>query len=304
MIVFLSAVFAAPLAGIALAVVWWAIRGRLAALTGAAAGFAAAAGLLAVLTDLGLRVHGAAPVLFGAPPSPDATVWLLDNRFLIPLVVGIVGLGILAFPISHRVGTGSADLTPRSPVSFARGWWFAVPAIALALTVAVALAAGAASERSADTGRYDQYTVDAGAMTVAVHIYGWYYSVPALIALAVIVLLVCVDLVLIARPPLAEDRDRDARERRVRTRNVLAAATGAVLLHLGIVLSSLSGTASMRGGMATPGGEMAMWSPMAALEPFFAISGHVATACGVALWATVALSAIPARRHAPVLAAA
>lgn len=305
MIWYLAIVFGPLLAGIVLAWVWSRTGGRRReTLTGAAAGFAASAGIVVVLGELSLRTYGSLPILFDIPPSPAASAWLFDQQFVIPLVSGIAGLILLGLPIRRRQGSGSADLTPRDPLSFARRSWLILPATALVLTLAVALIAGAVSEQNPDTGFYDQYTVDAGAMAVTVHLYGWHYSVPVFLALAVTALLVWIDLVLIARPPLAEEREQDVRARTLRTRNVLAGATGSLLLHLGVVCVSLAGTASMRGGMTTADGPMAMWSPMAALEPVFRVSGILATVFGIALWATVALTALPARRLAPLPVAA
>ncbi|MHC2999326.1 hypothetical protein OB08_09100 [Microbacterium sp. HJ5] len=237
------------------------------------------------------------------PPAP-VLIWFFDYRYTIPLVVGIIALVLLAVPLRARGGVGAADLAPRSMLTFTRGWWFAAPAAVLALIVIITVAAGVASQPDALTGRYDSVMVDAGVAAIATTIYGWFYSVPALVALAVLTAAVCVDLLLIARPPLGEDRELDVRTRRTRTRNVLTAATAAMLLHLAAVFGSLSATASVQGEFATSEGPVFLWSPIAGFQAAFTVAAYAASVGGVALWATVALSAVPARGHALVPAAA
>jgi hypothetical protein len=300
MLWYFAMVFGASLIGVALGVGWWAFRRPRRILAGSVAATTGIAGVLAVGVDLATRVVGAGPVMLMLPPPPATAVWLFDYRYTLPLVAGCLGLALLAFPIRRREGSGSADLAPRSPATFAKAWWFVPPGTVLGIVLTVTIAAGSASEPDPVTGKYDMYTVDAGAMSVGTTIYGWHFSIPALVALAVLLLLALLDLILIARPPLLPDRAADTAIRSLRTRNVLVAVTGSLLLHLGMVCASLSATASVRGGMATPGGEMFLWSPMAALEPIFTAAITVATALGIALWTTLALPAVPARHSAQV----
>ncbi|MGN8552111.1 UNVERIFIED_CONTAM: hypothetical protein OHV15_05965 [Microbacterium sp. SLM126] len=289
-------VVAAPTVGGLVALVWWIVRGRRAGLpAGVAAAFTGLAGLLALLVDLLARFVG----LPGFQPPAAVIIWLFDYRAVVPLVVGVIALVLLAIPVHARGAVSSADLAPRSMISFARPWWFVVPTAVLSVIVVVTLAAGVASQPDSETGRYDQVLVDGGVGAIGTTIYGWFYSVPALIALAVLIVAVCADLYLIARPPLAEDRELDVRTRRTRTRNVLTAAAAAMLLHLAVVFGSLSATASVQGEFTTSEGPAFLWSPIAGLQTVFTVAAYASSICGIALWATVALSAIPARRHAP-----
>jgi hypothetical protein len=280
-----------------MALVWWALKGRRAGLpVGVAAFFTGAAGLLAVVSDLVARFWG----FPGFQPPVPVLIWFLDNRYTVPVAVGIMALVLLAIPVSARGAAGAADLTPRSMVSFARGWWFAAPVTVLAVTIVITVSAGVASRPDPETGQYDSVMVDGGVGAIGTTIYGWFYSVPALIALGLLIVAVCADLFLIARPPLGENRELDVRTRRTRTGNVLAAATAAMLLHLTVVFASLSATASVQGTFTTSEGPVFLWSPMAGLQTVFTVAAYVTSVFGIALWATVALSAIPARKYALV----
>lgn len=283
--------------GLVLAVGWWLLRTRRTdphdrrpPTSGIVAGF------------LLLTIAIATRVLFGPLafvldlPSGLSSAYS-DLRFGLPLVLGVLGLVIVAFPFSARRTGGAADLAPRTPFSFARGGWFVTPAIVLAAILALTIAAGLASERDTSTGRYDAYTVAIGGETsMGTTIYGWFYSVPCLIAIGVLIAAAGVDLVLIARPALARDRDHDIRRRTTRTRTVLTLATGALLLHLGLVLDSLAGTATLRGRFSTSVGPLDSWTPFAALEPALSTTSGLATALGFACWFAVLLSGVPARR--------
>ncbi|MDY0910473.1 hypothetical protein [Microbacterium sp. CFBP9034] len=295
-------VVAAPVVvGVAIGVIWRMTRGRRTSLSpGLAALCTGLAGVIAIVGDLWPRLWG----FPGWHPPIPVLIWLLDHRYTLPLALGIVALVLLAIPVRARGAGGSADLAPRSIASFARGWWFAAPAGVLALIAVITIAAGIASQPDPETGRYDTVMVDAGVGAIGTTVYGWFYSVPALIALGVLILVACVDLFVIARPPLAEDRELDVRTRVTRSRNVLTATTAAMLLHVAPVFASLSATASVRGTFTTSEGPMFLWSPIAGFQTVFTVAAYATAILGIALWTTVALSAIPARRQSLVPAAA
>ncbi len=294
-------VFGSLLAGIVLALVWWLIWGRKAALpAGPVRGFTLAAGLLVLLGEIVVRFVGAYILLpFELPHFLGD--WYRDYRFVSPLVIGILGLALLSFPVQARGGRGAAELTRRSPVSFARSRWFIAPGVLLALILLITILAGAASQPEESTGRYMMYVVDLGGeRSAGTSIYGWFYSIPSLILTGVLIAATIVALFLIARPALAEDRLLDIHVRTIRTRNIVAAGTGALLLHLSLIFSSLAGTASIRGSFATSEGPVRFWTSFSALGPALITGSMLCAAFGVALWASVALAAIPAPRRASV----
>ncbi|MBA8817521.1 hypothetical protein FHX48_002626 [Microbacterium halimionae] len=288
------------LAGITIAVLWRLIRRERNPLTGRTTViFAILAALLGVLSELlakSINVSFTWPIDVFAPVRG----WSMDMRFIAPLITGIVGLVLLAFPVHRRLGDGSAELSRRTPLTFIRGWWLIPPTLVLALILTATLAAGAASERDEITGDYTNYTVHLGGEnSIGTSIYGWYFSVPALVLMALVLLVAAVDIVLISRPALQKDAVRDSAVRHTRTRNVLAAVTATFLMHLATILSSLYGTSSMRGMFSSSIGTVHTWTPFAALGPTLLGAAYVVGACGVALWASIALSAIPARTMPP-----
>lgn len=283
--------------GIVLALVWWLIWGRRAGLRfGAVGGFTLAAGLFVLLGEAALLLMG---TFFLLPLElPDALgTWLGDYRFVLPLLLGIVGVVLLVFPVQSRDAQGVAELSRRSPASFTRARWFIAPGLVLALIVLFSVLAGAASERDPMTGRYTMYFVDLGGEHgMGTGIYGWFYSVPALVLVGALVLIIIVGLFLIARPALGLDRGWDIRVRTIRTRNIIAAGTGALLLHLGLIFSSLAGTAALRAWFTTSEGTARFWTSFSALEPALTAASMLCAALGVAFWAVIALSAFPLRR--------
>ena len=289
-------------AGIVLALVWRLTGGRKSGLLADGIGVSVVAGLVLVMGGAAVRLlAGPLPLTLNLPK--EFWDWYPDYGYASPMVLGIVGIVIVAFPVRARSGQGTAELAPRTPLSYARGWWFITPAAALALIITFSIAAGAASQPDEVTGRYTLYMVDLGGeRAMGTTIYGWFYSVPSLILIGVMFAVAAINLVLIARPALNEDQWRDVHTRAVRTRNVIRITTGALLVHLGLIFGSLAGTASVRSSFSTSEGSVAFWTTFAALQPVLIGASAVAAALGFALWAAVALSAIPTRRR--LLAAA
>jgi hypothetical protein len=287
-------------AGIVLVVVWWLIWGRKMGLPAGTAGASAlAAGLILLLVGVLVRLLGGPLALVLHIPT-ELWGWYSDYRFTYPLVLGILGLVIVALPVRARSVRGTAELAPRTPWSYAKGSWFITPAVVLALIVTFTVAAGAASQPEEATGRYTVYWVDLGGeRAMGTSIYGWFYSIPCLILIGVMIVIASIDLVLIARPALDPDHERDAHVRTVRTRNVVLIATGALLVHLGLIFGSLAATASVRSSFSTSDGSVAFWTPFAALQPTLVGASSVAAGLGFMLWAAVAVSAIPTRRRQP-----
>ena len=296
-------VLVAPLVGVVLAVAWWLIRRRsLQPLSGAIAVFTVIAGTVGVLVEVSVHVLMAGPVLVPFTPSAGFAVWYFDYRFTIPVAVGIVGVALLAFPLRSRQGAGVAELAPRGPLRFTRPRWFLLPAIVLAVVLLITILSGVASQPNPDTGRYDMYLVELGTgTTMATYIYGWYYSLPALIAILVLVAAAAGSLALIARPPLAADREQDARIRSIRSRNVIVVVTAALVLHLGLIVESLARTASLAATVSSDLGRVTLATPIVVMIPVFIVVSYIAVVAGAALFASVALTGVGARRNAPLM---
>lgn len=297
---FLLSIFRALLTGLVLGVAWWLWSRR--------AGFAGVPGrpnrILAVVAGLipiigiaaerSMQVPGVMPLYLA---TVDFDV-LRGVFFALPIMLGVVSLIVLAFPTRSRGGQGAATLTPRTPASFGTRAWFITPALVLVGIVIVTVIAGLASQPDSVTGRYTMYFVELGAERgMGTSIYGWFYSVPSMILLAVLALVTLIVLWLIARPAFGPDYDKDVQERTVRTRNVLAMTTGTLLVHLGTILESLGGSAAVRSSFTADGGIVTAWTPFAALESALFLAGGIAVAVGVAAWTIVVLSAVPNRQR-------
>ncbi|MFE5409338.1 hypothetical protein [Microbacterium sp. NPDC056569] len=271
---------------------------------GAAVGvFTLLAGLLGVLADVLIRFAANVSLLVPVYPTMQFVTWYFDNRYILPLVVGILGLVLLAFPVRARRGEGVAELAPRGLFRFTSARWLIAPVAVFALILLITLIAGSASQPDPATRRYDMYIVEiTPENTMATAIYGWYYSVPALVATALMAATAAGTLALIARPPLSQDRDLDSQIRARRSRNVITVTTGALLLHLGLILQSLAGTASLAASMPSELGRITLSTPVAAMMPVLTVASYVAAALGVALWATVALTAVGVRQRERVVA--
>ena len=216
-----------------------------------------------------------------------------DWRFVLPLILGLATLVVLAFPIGGNAVRGSAELSRRTPLSFARPWRFVVLGVLILISFGLALAAGSASRRD-DRGHYTLYAVHVGSVTSETTIYGWFYSVPCLILLAAVAAVSMADLVLISRPALAAERDRDTAVRRMRCLNVVRVGSGAVLIHLSAVLLSLAGTSSLNTEVSTGTvGLVSVGSSFGALTAALEVTSAVVEALGLALWFSTLLSVFP-----------
>ncbi len=291
-------VFGTMILGILAGGTWWLIRGRKTKPTsGAVVLFTALGSGVAFLGAVFLRTVSA-PLLFPSPLPDEITRWLSDAQFTKPLALGICAVIILAFPLTAPSSRGSADLTPRNPFSFGQKRWFIGMATIVGVIVIVTVLAGMASEPD-DEGLWRSITVDFGTTTIGTGIYGWYYSVPALALLAVLLAATVLALWLIARPAIGVDHVNDALTRRWRTRNVVAVASGALLLHLATIFSSLAGSAGLRGTIPVGAdGSGTFGTSFAALQPAFVVATFAVGALGYALWVGVLLSTIGARRAA------
>lgn len=226
------------------------------------------------------------------------------GNFMVPLVLTAVALLVLFVPVSSAHPHGPAELAPRTLATFTSRPWAVLAVVATGVVLLVTVFAGLASSVD-EEGRYVKYGVDASSTTSAsTNIYGWWFSVPSLITIAVLVALTLTAIIFLTRPPLAVNRDRDIAVRKARVRNVLAVFTGGMLLHLGAVLMSLYGTSTLRlGFQAGPSGWVELGTSFAAIGPALLVASYVISGLGYATWWSVLLSTvrIPSRKSAPVV---
>lgn len=280
------------LAGIVLGALAWAVRRRgLPALEAGRAVTAAAAGGAVVLLAA-YSVLGAMPLWVEAPREVWSAVF--GARYALPLVLGLAALIALGAVRPHRPPIAGATLAPRTWRSFLEVRWLSAVLLTLVLVLVLTLAAGTASRPDED-GEYTRYVVDVGSGTLGTGIYGWHHSALPLVLLMPLGAATWWALSRIARPPLAEAEPADTAKRRRRSANVARVALGALLLHLGTILTSLANTSRLSGTFS--GGDRGQFSistPFAALSGALDVLGAVAACAGCALWVFTALTAVPA----------
>jgi hypothetical protein len=280
------------LGGVVAVGIWLATRRVRTSLTDRAGVLAAIGGLLPVVVSCLYLVVGITPQLL-APMGPDVSMGVQEAQFVTPLSAGLVALVMLCVP-GHRNPSGSAaGITRRTAFTFlSAGWTVALMAV-VGVTIALSLAAGLASAPD-HAGRYTMFSFQIGTMSVGYTIYGWYYSIPAMFLLMILIGTAWAGLALVARPPLDEAKEQDAAVRRTQSRNIAAVATGAVAFHLAAILASLARTSKLGGALPTDtAGVITVQSPFAALGSFLNASSIVATCLGAALCLSVALTAVP-----------
>lgn len=291
--------FRSMILGVVAGAAWWLIRGRTHRLPrGAVAVTTAVAAGTALLADF-LARWMLGPSTMQLPRPDEVAVWLIDMRFALPLILGICAVIVLGFPLPAHTERGAADLSRRTLFSFVDRRWFGGISAIVGAIIAVTVGAGLASEPD-EQGLWRLFVVDLGGKAVAgANIYGWFYSLPALALLVVLLLVALIVLWLIARPSIGADRIDDVWVRRLRTRNVVVVVAGALLIHLGTILSSLGGTASLSTDVsAGEFGYATLGTSFAALQPALQVTGFVVPALGYGFWIVVLLSSIPAYRTA------
>lgn len=290
---------APPLLGLLVAATFRTFpRGRRDADSGTWARAVAAIGLVILLAFRWVTSVGAE--LSGVPSGVVRA--LIELRFALPLAVGVVLCAALALPQRRGRPAGRADLVRRTPLTYATRPQVALAATMALLAVIVALLAGAASSPD-EEGRYRLHLVRAGSVSGGTEIFGWYFSVPCLVLLVVLVAVAAVALGATASSPARGDIEQAHGVRRERVRAVLRVLVGALSIHLGAVSTSLAGTAAIRVGFpGAEGGWVSIGTAFAALQPALAAAGPVLTALGFAAWFLILLPGARERRsqHAEV----
>ncbi|MDR2320461.1 MAG: hypothetical protein LBE60_02305 [Microbacterium sp.] len=231
-----------------------------------------------------------------SPATSVGDAYQLERfRAVLPLALGSLAVLLLAVRLPRGTRAGSAEIAPRTLRAFLSGWWIAgvlaVGALVLALTVALG-----APSRPDGAGRYTQRweAIGTNGARSGFGTYGWYYSVPAMVALALLLVVTAIAWWSVPRPAWDAPVDEDTALRRLRAANIGRAALGALLVHLGFVLSRLHGAASTASELLSPHeGTITIPSPLAAMEPVFAWASPVAETIGLAMWILIALSAVP-----------
>ncbi|MEI3844272.1 MULTISPECIES: hypothetical protein [unclassified Microbacterium] len=246
----------------------------------------ATTGTALFLAQVGIAVLGVAGAL--ALSSPEAE----RVRAIAPLVMGTLGVMGLSIPAERRPRARAATVARRTvSVFLSRGWPLAITGIG-ALVLILSLAAGSVSRPDAE-GRSVEFALPIGPGGEArTTIYGWYFSVPALIVTGLLLVVTAIAWHALTRFPWGEDIALDTAVRRTRAANIGRATTGALLIHLSFITRSLAGTASISGRF-----ESGPWivPSFAAMGPALSVASLIALIGGLALWAVVAFTAIPGR---------
>lgn len=288
------------IAGLLIAICIWLARRRVRpTLPASVRGWSVVGVGIALTGWIAVYVWGVFPFWMPAL-GEDAFVVLEFLQYAIPLVLCMIALLVQVLPATTAGERGPAQLAPRTLMTFTpRPWPILLGGTALVVVVTTVLA-GLAS-RPDEQGRYLMYTFEPSpTMSYGTSIYGWYYSVPCLALVVLVIGLTLAEAAWVARPPLAPDRDADRATRTGRVRNIFAVASGGLLLHLGAILTSLFGTSGLQGGLAAgAAGWVEVGTPFAALGPALLIASYIARVSGIALWWLVLLTAMPVGARQP-----
>ncbi|OOB90897.1 hypothetical protein [Rathayibacter sp. VKM Ac-2630] len=301
MFLFLILQFAPAAGGLLLAGAWWWLRRRSEPGLPAPVRAATAVGaVLALASALALTAVSVFPEWLPPFDQEGHLRWLLA-RYLIPLIVTFVALVLLQLPRARARGAGTAELAPRTLLTFAPRPLLVATATAALAAVAAAVLAGAAASTD-ELGRSVRFVLPVSENTYASStFYGWWFSVPCLVLLALVLVVAGLALRSISRPPLDVDRSADAAERTIRARNVLAVVIGGVLLHVGAVFSALRATSMLQTGFdAGATGFVQFGTSFAALGSALLVAGWAATLLGSAFWWGVLLSTLRSTSRRPV----
>ncbi|MDY7542916.1 MULTISPECIES: hypothetical protein [unclassified Cryobacterium] len=223
---------------------------------------------------------------FGGAPDYSAN-WLPR---ILPMSIAAAAILVLVLLPSRSRGTGRVlaaemDLQPRNLGSFGSPWWFVawlLSAVALVLTVVLAGLVSSPDEE----GRYSILIIDLGSASARGDFLGWFYGVPLLCALGVLMVLTLLALWSIARPTVAMRAARtvDIQLRRLQTRTVLSLSSGALLVTLGLAWISIGSAGRMYIGTTFPGvGDVKVGSPLEAIAMPLWAAGFVVEGLGLAL---------------------
>jgi hypothetical protein len=219
----------------------------------------------------------------------DAILAARQVMLLAPLIFCVVALLFLAIPVHARHAGGSAQLAPRNLLTFASRPWLVTVAAITAVIVLISILAGLAS-RPDEQGRHVLYNLSrTGDNAASTTIYGWWFSVPCLMLIAIIIAIALFDLAVISRPSFGTDSEGDAAIRRARSRNVLAVTAGGLILSLGAIMSSLAGTSINRFSteVANAGADVSFdvaVTTFAAMARGLDAAGYLAVVIGFAIW--------------------
>lgn len=259
------------------------------------------AAALGVLVVGGFALSGA--LSLSSDLAAEAWRALHPYRFALPLLLGLVMLGVLCLPRRRREAPAVAHLVPRTWRSFITGGWLWGCAAVAGVIIALTLAAGSVSQPD-DAGRYTMYIFDLGSGTIGTSIYGWHHSAVPLVLVAFLIVGAWRALATLARPPLGADHALDTARRRQTSTDVLRVTLGALLLHMQVILASLAHTARLTGTFHAPDGSFfTSGTPFSALTGTLEVSATLAGIFGLGLWIFTGLTALPLSSR-PVVAPA
>ncbi|MCD2441825.1 hypothetical protein LQ757_05980 [Agromyces sp. SYSU K20354] len=230
-----------------------------------------------------------------------------EARYAIPIAAATVAVAVYALVGSRRTDPqplGAVDLSPRSVWSYGSRSWFAGWWTLTGLMAGTVLLAGLASSTD-EHGRHTMIFIQMGSANAGTTFFGWWFGIPVLVALAVLILVVQLALWRIARPAAPANpvqRERDRGDRRNRTRTVLSIAAGAVAFTLGVSWNFLGRSSQLAGGLSAPDGvPIEVGTSFAALAVPLTVLGILLEGLGVAL---LLLALFQPRRRASLPVAA
>ncbi|QEW03036.1 hypothetical protein [Microbacterium lushaniae] len=240
---------------------------------------------LALTVEIVVLASGNWPFQSAGHPWP--LEWLSgipgDWQVAAPLLAASIAVAFQAVPVPARPPSTTAVLTRRTPFAFAPKRWLITAGVLITVAAALAVAGGLASQPDED-GAFTMWVQDAGVGSVGRLIYGWAFSLPSVVLLSLLGAATLLALLSVARPSIAEDAAGDQAIRRSWSRTILATTCGAVLIHVGGVLTFFAYTANLRTGVPLDDAIIPVFPPFAALAPLLIVLGVGAIIAGFVIW--------------------
>lgn len=241
-------------------------------------------------------------VIFYVGQLSNAPVQPVAWHYAVVLVAAAIALTLIAVttrstrrPLATgaRLNFDAVDLTAGRAWSYGKTWWMVAWVVLALMLVATVVLAGMAASPD-DAGRSAVITIVAGTTTASTDFPGWFYGVPVLIALAMVIAST-----LIAMSRVTGLLARASRSpyvfaaRQMMVRRIMGLSTGAIAFTLGSLWLFLARSSALATQLPITGGNVDVVTSFAALQIPLNGLGLILCGMGVGIIAASGISKMP-----------